>query len=367
MSVPSDLRDFYNLICQARGPEEIFGDLNGGDPRESLKRAYHAKSFACHPNFYATDPEAELYAKQTFQDLYILFEDALKKLENGTYGKPDAPSSTNILFKLTTRKQTYNVYRHLVKGDCADIYYAEAIDSAGVLLDKVCLKVITDPEDNPLLLNEMRILEAVKHKSLPVYLDRFRTKDKQEALILRHIDGLDFVSLKSRFPGGFPQYHLCWVMERCLSALGFLHYNAVLHCNLEPGNLMVRLGSHGGFILDFLFAVHNPTEKSKFQIHTDLFSPPESLQKKPPIPQSDLYSLGKCFLFLAGGNLDNNWLPDSIDRRIREFIMSFLDEDPMKRRDDAWAAYHELTALRKAIFGPNHTFVEITLPSNGSN
>jgi hypothetical protein len=91
MSVPKELMDFYTKVCQARSPEEIFGGLNSGNPIEALKKAYHANSFACHPDHYATDPEATLYAETTFKLVHELFEEAQKKIENKTYGKPDAP------------------------------------------------------------------------------------------------------------------------------------------------------------------------------------------------------------------------------------------------------------------------------------
>jgi serine/threonine protein kinase len=352
MSVPKDLMDFYTKICQARSPEEIFGELNSGDPMEALKKSYHANSFACHPNFYAGDSESTLYAEETFKSLHELFEEASKKIANGTYGKPDAPSMTSALFDIKTKKQLYRVYKHLATGDYASIFYAEALDKDENVKDKVCLKVIEDPKDNPLITNEMEVMKKVIHKSLPVYLDRFKTKDKQEALVIRHIEGFDLVTIKSVYPNGVTQEHLCWIMERCLSALGFMHYNDVLHCNLEPGNIIVRPGDHNCFLIDFLFSVIKPTSKSKFQVYTEGFSPPEVLKKKPPSYKTDLYSLGKCFLFLAGGNLDNNWLPTSINPNIRNFILGFIEEDTNKRTDDAWGAYHELRKIREYALGP---------------
>jgi serine/threonine protein kinase len=357
MGVPKELMDFYTKICQARCPEDIFGDLNSGNPMEALKRVYHTHIFSCHPDHYALDPEATLYAEETFKSLNVLFQEAINKLDNDTYGKPDAPSMTSALFDIKTKKSIYRVYKHIASGDYASIYYAEALDTNEVLKDKVCLKVIEDPADNLLISNEIEVMKKVVHKSLPVFIDRFRTKNKQEALVMRYIDGFDLVTIKSIYPNGVPQEHLCWIMERSLSVLGFMHYNDVLHCNVEPGNLIVVPGNHNCLLIDFLFSIIKPNSKSKFQVYTDGFSAPEVLRKEIPSYQADLYSLGKCFVFIAGGNLDNDWMPTSISPRIRDFILGFVEKEPKKRKDDAWAAYHELRKIRETLFGPKR-FIE---------
>lgn len=352
MAVPKHLMDFYTKICQAKSPEEIFGDLDSGNPMSSLKKVYHTHSFACHPDHYAMDEEAHVYAGETFKALTELFNEAIRKVTGDTYGKADAPSMTTALFDMKTKKGMYRVYRHVSQGDYADIFYAEALDKDEILQDKVCLKVINETSDNLLIANEIEVMKKVPHKSLPVFLDKFKTKDDQEALIMRYIDGYDFITVKSAYPYGVPQEHLGWIMERCLSVLGFMHYNDVLHCNIEPGNLLIRPGDHNCFLIDFLFSIIKPTDKSRFQVKTEGFSPPEVSKKNRPSYVSDLYSLGKCFLYLAGGNLDNNWLPTTIDIRIRNFILRFIEEDPARRANDAWAAYHELQSIRSHVFGP---------------
>ena len=104
MAVPKHLMDFYTKICQAKSPEEVFGELNGGNPLDSLKKVYHTHSFACHPDHYAMDEEAYVYAGETFKALTELFNEALKKVDSGTYGKADAPSLSTSLFDMKTRK-----------------------------------------------------------------------------------------------------------------------------------------------------------------------------------------------------------------------------------------------------------------------
>lgn len=318
----------------------------------SLKKVYHTHSFACHPDHFATDEDAHVYAGETFKALTELFNEAIKKVTSGIYGKADAPSLATALFDMKTKKSNYRVFKHVSQGDYADIYYAEALDKNSTLTDKVCLKVIRDINDNLLISNEIEVMKAVPHKSLPVFLDRFKTKDDQEALIMRYIDGYDFITVKGAYPNGVPQEHLSWIMERCLSVMGFMHYNDVLHCNIEPGNLIVRPRDHNCFLVDFLFSVIKSTKKSRFQVKTEGFSPPEVSKTNSPSYVSDLYSLGKCFLYLAGGNLDNNWLPSTIDPRIQNFILRFIKEDPAQRANDAWGAYHELRNIRSIVFGP---------------
>jgi serine/threonine protein kinase len=348
-NIPPDLEAFYIKVCQAKRPEDIFGTLDPINPNETIKRIYHSHMLACHPDHYAkTNPGAAIYASELLKKLNELRDGAVARVKGGTYGQLNAPTSSSGATEIKIKGKTYRVFQVLAEGDYAECRYAEVINQSGLVDDRVCLKIIKVPDDNELIKNEILVMKKVLHKSLPVFIDQFKTKEQQKAIVMREIDGADLVSIKGANPLGIPEYDLGWIMERCLSVLGFMHYNSILHCNIEPGNILVRPSDHNCFLIDFLFSVIiDPHKRGKFQVYTDGFTAPEALKKEPPSYASDMYALGKCFIYVAGGNLDNNWLPTHLHQALRDFILEFVTENPLHRKDDAWKAYHELQDIRR--------------------
>jgi serine/threonine protein kinase len=360
VGVPSELEYVYNQICQCSRPEQLFGGSNGAPMTKDLLSSIRKNLIKiCHPNLYAKNPDALYYADQASSILNALFDEGVKRIESGVYGKDEFENHTgDPISEIKTRKRVYKIYRNLVEGDYANIYYAET-EMDGGIKTKVCIKVAKSKSDNDLFQQEISVLKKIKHQSLPTYIEDFKTTDGLQSVVLGYIDGMDLLTIKElkRYAGGVPQEHLCWMMSRLLSVLGFLHLNNTLHCNLEPGNIMIRPRDHNGFLIDLIGSVSNPTGKSKFKIYSENFSPPEALEKKPPVPASDIYSLGKCMVYLAGGDVTRNSLPKGIDPKLREFLFSLIPENVLSRKMDAWECYHELAELRVKLFGTEHQFL----------
>lgn len=245
-------------------------------------------------------------------------------------------------------------------GELATLYEGVADSDA----TPVVIKISNDRADNDLLYAESRALrllrqeESPQHKHLPRVLGEFRTPDGRNGTVLERIDGLDLVEVLRRLPSGMPASHLVWLMRRCLSVLGWAHAHGVLHGNLDPAHILVRPKDHNVWVIDWCYSLIEPRRTGQgFRVLNDEYSAPEVRTKMAPLPSADIYSLGKCIMFVAGGDPTAKTIPVEVDTRLAGFIRFLTTENVRGRPHDAWAMYRELDSLRGIIWG-SHTFEE---------
>jgi hypothetical protein len=85
----------------------------------------------------------------------------------------------------------------------------------------------------------------------------------------------------------------------------------------------------------------------RIKVFSEDYSHPEVAKKLAPMPHHDLYSLGKCMIYLLGGDVENNKLPSEVNIVLRKFILEFIH----CRVTDAWKKYSELREIRKKVLG----------------
>jgi serine/threonine protein kinase len=290
-----------------------------------------------------------------------LRDTAFRKIELGTYGNSDSEGSESFLFEIKTRARIYRVVEHILETDYSNIYSAE-YGANGKKANHVCIKVALSPDDEDLFQNEAKVLRLLSHKSIPTFLEAIETVGSQFAIVMRFIEGIDLVSLLEKKPDGLPVGHCAWVFERLLSVLGFMHANKVIHGNIEPGNVMIRPYDHNAYLIDFKFSIIDPLRSGEtYKGFTEIYSAPEVFAKKSPIPQSDLYSLAKCMIYLLGGDAEEEKFPPNTDIRFVKFIKQFLFRNPMHRPHDAWEMWKKLKYLRDEIEGKERGFKPLVL------
>jgi hypothetical protein len=151
---------------------------------------------------------------------------------------------------------------------------------------------------------------------------------------------------------------MIWLMRRCLSVLGRAHAMGVLHGNLDPAHVMVRPKDHNVWLVDWSYSIVNPAQTGQgFRCLNEVYGPPEVAARKPPMPSSDLYSLGKAMIFAAGGDPAEKTLPDGMDERLQRFLRFMVLDSQRGRAQDAWELYRSLDRLRAEIWGA-HEFIE---------
>ncbi len=269
-------------------------------------------------------------------------------------------------FIVRSGEHTYRVLRPVAEGDVATVYAGEREDGDGEVR-RVAVKVARDPADNDLMGREARALRhfaedpGPQRKHLPELLDQFRTADGQLGSVLGWLDAHDLHSVREKYPDGVPEEPATWIFRRTLSAIGFAHSRGVIHGNIEPAHIMVRAEDHNVFLVDWCYAAIKPAQSGDgFVLLNEVYSPPEVAERRPPIPPSDLYSLGKTMIFLLGGDPEAETLPERVDERVQRLVRYFIRKSPLQRPQDAWEMYDQLDVLRRELFGP-HTFREFVL------
>lgn len=281
---------------------------------------------------------------------------------------PAAPAAclAAVDFAVTTESGTYQMTTMLARGDLATIYGGER--RAGH--HPVAIKLADRSSDNDLLHHERRVLGLLLAEPDQTSIlftaprDQFRTSDGRLGTVFDRLDGFDLTQVLDRCqrrgqPGLAPR-HLVWVLRRALAALGWAHKHGILHGNLDPTHLLVRPHDHMLWLIDWCWAVVNPASTGQgFKAHNPVYSPPEVMGRGRPTPASDLYALGKCAIYVVGGDPASKTLPD-MDPRFARFLRYLCVESQGGRPQDAWELYQQIERIREQIWGP-HEFVPLEL------
>lgn len=395
-----ELAQLYARVSRAVRPEEIFESLAGdawADPAraiERLEQEYLRLTRLANPERLVGNPGAQATARRVLTLLYEHHQAALETLEiSGSSetqaalrlvreSQPDAqpvspspsppagsggvaevsPQAVAVRFAVTTPRGVYQAEGVLAEGDLSTVYSGHTTSGSDVSA-RVAIKIACEVGDNDLLLDEARTLRLFETKGgpqlkhLPKLIDQFQTPDGRAGLILGRLDGFDLTLVRKRYPDGIDPQHAIWMLRRVLSVLGFAHSQGVVHGNIEPTHILISPADHNAMLIDWSYSIVDPSHSGRgFKAHNPDYSAPEVAERKPPLPASDLYSLGKCMIYVLGGDLRNDWLPPTVDERLARFIQFFVRSSPRQRAQDAWEMYEKLKAVRQEIYGP-HQFV----------
>lgn len=364
------LETTYQQLLGVKLPEEIFGVLSSTDKdlqKEQLNTIYRQLAKHLHPDRYQSNSAEHKMAAEAFPLLSEFYERAKSRIDKEIYGSQTPDDEDEVDFVIQTRKQEYHLRATIAEGDLAVLYRGDFLDEHGNLV-KVVAKVIQEREDNDLAQNEMKALrilltpETKYKKFLPAFYDQFKTTDGQLGLILNYLeDCYDLYSVHEKYKTGISERHMVWMFKRLLTVLGFAHSKGVIHGNVEPAHIMIRPKDHNLYLIDWSYAAVNPFQTGDgFKVFNEDFSAPEVAERKKPIPASDLYSAGKCMIFLLGGDVKTNTIPNTINEKLRRFIQYFVLPSPLQRAQDAWEMYEQLDKLITELWGPKQ-FLEFKM------
>ncbi len=364
------LETTYQQLLGKHRPEEIFGDLPTQDKdlqKEQLSAIYRQLAKHLHPDRYQVNSTEHKMATEAFPLLSEAYERAKTRIDKEIYGSETPDEEDEVDFAIKTRKQEYHLRATVAEGDLAVLYRGDFIDEHDTLV-KVIAKVIQETEDNDLAQNEIKTLrillnpETRYNKFLPTFYDQFKTTDGQMGLILGYLeDCYDLYSVREKYKNGISEKHMVWIFKRLLTVLGFAHSKGVIHGNVEPAHIMIRPKDHNLYLIDWSYAAVNPFQTGDgFKVFNEDFSAPEVAERKKPIPASDLYSAGKCMIFILGGDVKTNAIPNNINEKLRRFIQYFVLPSPLQRAQDAWEMYEQLDKLIVELWGPKQ-FLEFKM------
>lgn len=256
----------------------------------------------------------------------------------------------------------YTVLRQISEGSFGRTFYAEH----DVLRVPVCVKQekTGDPDFMRLFREEARLLWDVRHSSLPTLKDYRELPDAGQIMAMSFIAGEELQTL-TETRGFVADEHVCWILQRLLDALSYLHFQGIIHGDVKPANVILDIPNHNAVLVDFGLFVGRPSATSKAKGGTPLFVAPELTDGKPPIPASDLYALGATALAMAGGNLAARSLPPDMNPELAALIRRMLRHDPLARPQSARELSNQITTLRSAIFGRTSTREAFALRTTG--
>jgi serine/threonine protein kinase len=247
----------------------------------------------------------------------------------------------------------YEVVRQIGEGGFGRTYEARHL----VLGEKACLKqnINITPDDEKLLRAEARLLWNVNHYSLPALRDYFLWEDGSAIMAMSFIPGKNLEDSVKKHHAIAPE-DVSWVTQRVLNALYYLHSFGIIHGDVKPPNIIVQPQNHNAFLVDFGLSTIKPVSSTKVLGYTPVFAAPEVLDGKPPLPQSDLYSLGLTMIYTLGGNPITKEMPDYVPQPLQEFIRDLVHPRVLDRTSwDKQDLVARLSDVRFESFGRRHT------------
>jgi serine/threonine protein kinase len=248
---------------------------------------------------------------------------------------------------------SYQVVRQIGEGGFAYTYEARHV----LLDEKACLKqcINISVDDAALLRNEAKLLWNVHHYALPAMRDYFITPDGSHVMAMSFIEGKTLEAAVKKHTAIHPE-DVCWMSQRLLNALHYLHSLGIVHGDVKPPNVIVQPQMHNAVLVDYGLASIRPKATTKPVGFTQLFAAPEILQGKPPLPESDLYSLGLTMLYAMGGDIVARVHAPSVPAQLQGFCNDLLRQDPLARPN--WGTQDlvaRLSDVRLELFGRRTT------------
>ncbi len=264
----------------------------------------------------------------------------------------------------TLLNQRYTVVRPLGEGGMGSVYLVRDNALGGKL---VALKLLrpdaVDPGSVSRFKDEFRSMTRLHHPNLAeVYDFETLSGDGRHFLTMEYVAGMDLTgfdwkTLRDRFDD---------LAVQCLRALDYIHARGLLHNDIKPQNIMVRLPFQAK-ILDLGLAQSRTDARAAGLSGTVHYLAPERLQGASAEVRSDLYSLGVVLYERLTGTLPFQGedagkvisailkgrarpprdINDDVPERIQDFVMALLARDAAERPASASAALESLNRGRE--------------------
>jgi serine/threonine-protein kinase len=229
---------------------------------------------------------------------------------------------------------------------------------------------LADAEERNSLKHEGKILQQLSHPAFVAYRD-MQIGKKLSYLVMEYFRGPNLKSsLKINRHALHAQFER--LLEQVCLGLGYMHEKGYVHRDVKPDNVLFSKSGELK-IIDFSLTTKFKTGiaasiagKMKNIQGTRTYIAPETIQKKQPSPQTDMYSLGiTLYEVLTGktpfaGASPNDLLikhlmdppvPPSVHEKnvtpeLDQFILKLLAKKPSNRFADMNEAYAEIRSLK---------------------
>jgi hypothetical protein len=375
----SELTHVIQQLKKAKCPEDVFGDLSG-DKEKTGKKLYHQFAKVCHADKY-TDPKDKKAADNAFVLLKKWWDQAEKKIADGTYGnrKVKVDASTPAPITIQSKTRVYAVTSLLAAGDIADVWQAEFATKTSS--SKALVKVVRHPKNNDLMTAERAALDALakvdqaKHR-VPVVLESLTIQDssgvKRSANVF-DVPKDDLVPLSTILdafhPNGLDPRHVAWMGSRLWTNLGITHAAGFVHGSIHPDHCLICPENHGMVLVDWCYSVKIGTPVKAISPKWRAFYPREVFDKKPATQATDIY-MGAFTLAVALGAVTNDphnpVFDGTFDRGVpiemQRFLRSCLLPAQHRRPQDAIEIADDWKKMLQSVFG-KPKFLPFSIPA----
>lgn len=246
----------------------------------------------------------------------------------------------------------YKILETIAEGGFGRTYKAEHI----ILKELVCIKDCFNISalDTEMLIQEAKAVWDLRHYALPAMRDLIRLDEERVVLVMSYIPGMTLEQIVKKL-GPIDFEHVCWISERIINAFNYMHRSGVVHGDVKPQNIIIQEDKHMAVLVDFGLSAVKPTSKCVSKGFTPYFAPPEEIDGKPLLPESDYYSLGMTMLYALSGGIEYverkmvpSNVPDAICEFIKKLIVKNIADRPQYPKDDLGDMIVE---VRQKIFG----------------
>jgi eukaryotic-like serine/threonine-protein kinase len=197
-------------------------------------------------------------------------------------------------------KRRYRILSLLGEGGTSEVYLAWD-EKRSV---KVALKLLLEKNSAASLAafqNEAQALTLLQHPNIVTFYGMEQDGDNL-FIVMDYIEGISLShEIRAARPDGLPLRHMLEIIQPICSALNYAHQKGIVHCDIKPGNIMIR--SQGDVLLtDFGIARVKGENSAMMQgAGTLAYMSPEQVQGLPLTPQMDIYALGVVLYEMATG------------------------------------------------------------------
>lgn len=205
---------------------------------------------------------------------------------------------------------TYRIDRLLADGGMGQVYVAEQLSLARLIVLKVLQPGFSDDDFIQLFLREARINSQVNHPNIVSVIDFGQSEEGVVFLAMEFLSGQN-VSEWVKCQGAMSLANVVWIMEQVVGGVQAAHKLHFIHRDIKPQNIMISQLSSGDTIAKILdFGISKPLGEEDLR-HTQLgmvmgtpgYLSPEQITGKQQIsPRTDVYALGALMYYMLTGN-----------------------------------------------------------------
>lgn len=333
----SNLEQNIRVIQHAQRPEDVFGNLGGHPDLAGLRKSYHVIAKQIHPDLYS-QPDEKTVATHAFEMLNDWLKQAETRLWFGIYDQ--SAGGPGQLF-LQSRRHLYCLEDRPVREVYANVYPCRFEENGKIRI--AAARIIREPRHNNFAAKEIEALhrlrsvpDASKYSAyLPVLLDEFIFQDEngehQVTVVEREEGWYSLEDVRKVYPMGVDPRHMAWMFRRLLVVVGFAHRSGVMHASVTPENILILPAEHGLLLANWSNSV------------CELPDPAYD-------PRLDIAQAVRSMLFLLGGDVNENRIPDDLPARLKNFFKGSLL--PINRAPrDAWGLLREFDEVLERTWG----------------